>query len=201
MNWDKAEATIVDREAKYSGERIERPRTPTPPTCAWHSGETFRATIHEPTIATDFWPPNIRDVVGVLVKSKDRKVKFDKDDDRLSVKAYDAGQEEVLRGVPATSPWFRRPRRGPRPRTSRTPWRRSLLSSGSPGHAMQVVSGDSAAGPGGTCGVHPQARARILRERADARSPTREAQAAARPVGCSPPTSTPSSGTESSTEI
>lgn len=71
------------------------------------TGETFRATIHEPTIATDFWAPSIRDVVSVLVKSKDRKVKFDKDDERLSVKAYHAAKKagfEDAQKQPAGTP-------------------------------------------------------------------------------------------------
>lgn len=105
--WDKAEATIVARDAKFSGDGsvatytyIADVRLP--------SGEVFRATIQEPTIATDFWSPNVRDVVSVLVKSKDRKVKFDKDDERLSVKAYEAAQKKAfeakLNQAPGTSP-------------------------------------------------------------------------------------------------
>jgi hypothetical protein len=66
------------------------------------SGETFRATVREPTIATDFWAPGIRDVVSVLVRTKDRKVKFDKDDDRLSVKVR-GSQEEGFRADPAAA--------------------------------------------------------------------------------------------------
>lgn len=92
QDWDKAEATIVARDGKTTGDGmvttytyVADVRLPT--------GETFRATIHEPTIATDFWPPSIREVVSVLVKSKDRKVKFDKDDDRLSVKAHHAARK------------------------------------------------------------------------------------------------------------
>jgi hypothetical protein len=94
-DWDKAEATIVARDAKFTGDGstvtytyVADVRLPT--------GETFRATINEPTIATDFWAPSIRDVVSVLVKSKDRKVKFDKDDERLSVKAYEAGKKKAF---------------------------------------------------------------------------------------------------------
>jgi hypothetical protein len=95
QHWDKAEATIVARDAKFTGDGSVATytyaadvRLPT--------GETFRATVHEPTIATDFWAPNIRDVVSVLVKSKDRKVKFDTDDKRLSVKAYHAAKKQAF---------------------------------------------------------------------------------------------------------
>lgn len=96
--WDKAEAKIVARDAKFSGDGsvakytyVADIRLP--------SGETFRATILEPTIATDFWGPNIGDEVSVLVKAKDRKVKFDKDDPRMSVKAYDAAKKKALEDV------------------------------------------------------------------------------------------------------
>ena len=105
--WDKAEATIVDRSAKFTGDGsvatytyVADVRLP--------SGETFRATVHEPTIATDFWAPSIRDVVSVLVRPKDRKVKFDKDDERLSVKAYEAGKKAAFEATaqqpPVTQP-------------------------------------------------------------------------------------------------
>ncbi len=94
-DWDKAEATIVARDAKFTGDGsvatytyVADVRLPT--------GETFRATINEPTIATDFWAPSIRDVVSVLVKSKDRKVNFDKDDERLSVKAFHAAKKKAF---------------------------------------------------------------------------------------------------------
>ena len=107
--WTKAEATIVARNAKFTGDG----------TTAIHEfvadvhrsdGPPFRATVGEPTIATDFWPPNIGDVVSVLVKDKNNKVKFDKDDDRLSVKAFEARQkqqfEAIQRGQAGPPPSF-----------------------------------------------------------------------------------------------
>jgi hypothetical protein len=94
-DWDNAEATIVARDADFTGDGtvadytfVADVRLP--------SGETFRATVREPTIATDFWAPSIGDVVSVLVRPKDRKVKFDKDDPRLSVKAYDVGKNKAF---------------------------------------------------------------------------------------------------------
>jgi hypothetical protein len=93
--WNKAEATIVARNTKYSGdgsvsthEFVADVRLP--------NEAPFRATIHEPTIATDFWPPNIGDIVSVLVKDKDQKVKFDKDDDRLSAKAFESKKNQAF---------------------------------------------------------------------------------------------------------
>ncbi len=91
--WDKAEATIIARDAKFSGDGSVSTYTYIADV-RLESGEVFRATILEPTIATDFWAPNVRDTVSVLVKAKDRKVKFDKDDERLSVKAYEAAQKK-----------------------------------------------------------------------------------------------------------
>src|SRR3954447_12588406 len=92
--WDNAEATIVARDTKFTGDGSVAKHTYVADV-RLTSGETFRATIHEPTIATDFWPPNIGDQVSVLVTSKDRKVKFDKDDDRLSVKGYHAAKKKA----------------------------------------------------------------------------------------------------------
>jgi hypothetical protein len=93
--WNKAEATIVARNVKYSGdgsvsthEFVADVRLP--------NEAPFRATIHEPTIATNFWPPNIGDTVSVLVKDRDGKVKFDKDDDRLSAKAFESRKNQAF---------------------------------------------------------------------------------------------------------
>jgi hypothetical protein len=106
QSWDKAEATIVARDAKFTGDGSVATYTYLADV-RLSSGETFRATVHEPTIATDFWAPSIGDAVSVLVRSKDRKVKFDKDDDRLSVKAYHAAKKQAFENAqdqPAGSP-------------------------------------------------------------------------------------------------
>lgn len=97
-DWDKAEARIVARDAKFSGDGSVATHTYVADV-RLTSGETFRATVKEPTIATNFWPPDIGDVVSVLVRPKDRKVKFDKDDERLSVKAHDAARSQAFRAV------------------------------------------------------------------------------------------------------
>jgi hypothetical protein len=106
QSWDKAEATIVARDAKFTGDGSVATYTYLADV-RLSSGETFRATVHEPTIATDFWAPSIGDAVSVLVKAKDRKVKFDKDDDRLSVKAYHAAKKQAFENAqdqPAGTP-------------------------------------------------------------------------------------------------
>jgi hypothetical protein len=106
QGWDKAEATIIARDAKFTGDGSVATYTYAADVLL-PTGETFRATIHEPTIATDFWAPSIRDVVSVLVKTKDRKVKFDKDDKRLSVKAYHAAKKQAFQDAkqqPAGTP-------------------------------------------------------------------------------------------------
>ena len=150
-SWDHGEATIVARSAKYSSDGSTathefvadiRPSEAAP----------FRATIHEPTIATDFWPPNVGDVVSVLIKSKDNKVKFDKDDQRLSVKAYEARTKQAFADVqnqPLGTPV-----------ASNQPWRTAGSSTGgalpdsviaklsqlgiTPGAPIQVLGSDSA---------------------------------------------------------
>jgi hypothetical protein len=94
-DWDKAEASIVARNADYTGDGtvatytfVADVRMP--------SGESFRATFEEPTIAIDFWPPSIGDVVSVLVRPKDHKVKFDKDDERISRKAFERNKNQAF---------------------------------------------------------------------------------------------------------
>ncbi len=145
QSWDKAEATIVDRDAKFSGDGsvatytyVADVRLP--------SGEMFRATIHEPTIATDFWAPSIRDVVSVLVRSKDRKVKFDKDDDRLSVKAYEAAKKKAFQDAqqqPAGTPLVAQTPAADLPDAVAAKLAQLGINGGAP---MQVFTADSAQG-------------------------------------------------------
>jgi hypothetical protein len=142
-DWDKAEATIVDRDAKFSGDGSTATYTFVADV-RLASGETFRATIKEPTIATDFWAPSIRDTVSVLVKPNDHKVKFDKDDDRLSVKAHEvrkkaafAATQQQPAGTP-TAPWVTS---AAIPEAMAT--KLAQLGVGAP---LQVFAGDSAQG-------------------------------------------------------
>jgi hypothetical protein len=151
-SWGHGEATIVARNTKYSGDG----------TVATHEfvadvrpadGTMFRATIHEPTIATDFWPPSIGDVVSVLIKSKDGKVKFDKDDERLSMKAYEARAKLAFAaaqnqlpgtGVAPAQPWGVAPSAaspGPVPDAVMAKLAQLGITPGTP---MQVVNGGAA---------------------------------------------------------
>lgn len=102
--WERAEATIVlSHVKKTSGDGMVsiheyvadvRPSAAAP----------FRATIQEPRIATDFWPPSIGDVVGVLVDAKDGSVKFDKDDPRISAKARKIEQQRRFEQIGTEAP-------------------------------------------------------------------------------------------------
>jgi hypothetical protein len=47
---------------------------------------SFRTVLKMPRIATDFWPPDVGDVVSVLVNADNTEAKFDKSDPRLSDK-------------------------------------------------------------------------------------------------------------------
>lgn len=103
QDWVKAEATIVARDSNFTGDGsvavhtfVADVRLP--------DEEVLRATVKEPTIATDFWPPSIGDVVSVLVRSKDHKVKFDKDDDRISAKAFRARQKQAFEAAQQQPP-------------------------------------------------------------------------------------------------
>ncbi|MCW2799831.1 MAG: hypothetical protein JWQ70_1303 [Aeromicrobium sp.] len=144
QEWDKAEATIAARDAKFFGDGSTVTYTYVADV-RLASGETFRATINEPTIATDFWPPNIGDVVSVLVKPKDRKVKFDKDDKRLSVKAYEAAKKSAFQDA-QQQPAGAAPVAGlPSELPDAVAKKLAALGIGG-GTPMQVISGDSAQG-------------------------------------------------------
>ena len=69
--------------------------TRTSPTCACRparrSGPPSTSRRSPPTSGR-----RASEVVSVLVRPKDRKVKFDKDDDRLSVKAYEAAKKKAF---------------------------------------------------------------------------------------------------------
>ena len=88
-------------------------------------------------------------MVSVLVKRKDRKVKFDKDDDRLSVKAFDAARkkafEDAQQQPPGTLSTTTDDGRVEPDGLPGSP--ANSLSWGSPAvRPMQVVTGDSAQG-------------------------------------------------------
>ena len=102
-NWEKAEATIVSKHV------LNRSTNDV----AAHEyvvdimpadGVMFRAKVDEPMIATDFWAPNIRDVVTVEINDKHDKVRFDKDDPRLSYKAYKAATREQFEAASQAAP-------------------------------------------------------------------------------------------------
>src|SRR5690242_10590309 len=93
--WDKAEATIVASLPKYTGDGTSPSYEYVADVRPANGDPAFRATLKEPTIATDFWGPSIGDVVSVLVKSTG-KVKFDKDDPRLSAKAFEARRKQAF---------------------------------------------------------------------------------------------------------
>ena len=102
-DWEKADATIVARDGKFSGDGAVASYTYVADV-RLSSGEMFRATVHEPTIATDFWAPNIGDAVSVLVRSNDRKVKFDKDDERLSAHAQHEARQQAFQAAQQQRP-------------------------------------------------------------------------------------------------
>ena len=60
--------------------------------------------MKEPTIATNFWAPDIGAAVSVLVRRKDQKVKFDKDDQRLSAKAVMDAQDAAFKAIQDSPP-------------------------------------------------------------------------------------------------
>ncbi|HEY4347496.1 MAG TPA: hypothetical protein VGM80_07890 [Gaiellaceae bacterium] len=106
-DWEKAKATIIQTRIKphrgsdpFYGvqEYIADVTTP--------DGETFRTGIDDPNLMLDFWQPLVGDVVSVEVDPKSRKVKFDKSDPQLSIKARkqasDDGFEQTLAAPPGS---------------------------------------------------------------------------------------------------
>jgi len=102
--WEPAEATIVLSHAKKTtGDglvTINEYVVDVSPT----GGQVFRATVQEPTIATNFWPPSVGEVVGVLVDAKSGKVKFDKDDPRTDAKQRRADRNRHFEAVAQDAP-------------------------------------------------------------------------------------------------
>jgi hypothetical protein len=91
-HWTAAQGTIVDRKGSWTGDGMVADydfvvdvTTPT--------GEVFRAKVETPRIAIDFRDPSIGAVVRVEFDDESRKVRFDKDDPQLSMKAFRKSQE------------------------------------------------------------------------------------------------------------
>ncbi len=93
-DWQPGLATIVDsriKSASGDGKAMRREYVADITGADW---ATFRATIQEPTIATDFWTPSVGAQVQVLVDRKSQKVKFDKSDPQLSYKARERAEKQ-----------------------------------------------------------------------------------------------------------
>ena len=67
-------------------------------------GQTFRAVIQTPNLALDFREPVVGDVVRVLIDPKSGKVKFDKSDPRISLKAARAQEQARFAEAAAGQP-------------------------------------------------------------------------------------------------
>jgi hypothetical protein len=186
-DWDSAEAVIVARHVKKTAGSttvFEFIADVTPAT-----GEPFRVTIQEPGIATNFWPPSAGDRVTVLVdRDRDsvrpesvrpesvRRVKFDKDDQRISAKWRMADQQRSFEAVgeePAgTDPFgMARPSRDVIRATIQAAVDAAAMQSGSPGQetvldpAARLARLDSLRKSGlVTDDEYATARARIIAE-------------------------------------
>jgi hypothetical protein len=83
-----AEAVIVEQHIKHHGGGIGlNDLSEWVADVTSTDGQTRRVVIPLPNLATDFREPSAGDVVGVLVDPKNGRVKFDKSDPRLSLKA------------------------------------------------------------------------------------------------------------------
>lgn len=106
-HWTPAQGTVVDRRTvKTTGdglvsicEFVVDVRTP--------DGELFRAKIDTPRIAIDFKDPTVGMAVQVEYDPASHKVRFDKDDPTLSMKAHNKSRHSSFDAVleqPAGSP-------------------------------------------------------------------------------------------------
>lgn len=91
-HWTGARGTIVDRKASWTGDGMVADYdfvvdVTTP------SGEVFRAKVPTPRIATDFRDPSIGETVAVEYDAESKKVRFDKEDPQLSMKAFRRSRE------------------------------------------------------------------------------------------------------------
>ena len=103
-DWERAEAVIVMRHVKKTTGDGSVVIYEYVADIAPSSGAPFRATVQEPGIATNFWPPSMGDHVSVLINEDRDKVKFDKDDPRIDAKARMAEQKRMFEAACVQAP-------------------------------------------------------------------------------------------------
>ena len=93
-HWTAAQAVVVDkRTVKTTGDgMVTIYEYVVDVTTA--SGEVFRAKAEEPRIATDFLSPSIGQAVGVEYEPDSHKVRFDKSDPSVSLKAVRKARDD-----------------------------------------------------------------------------------------------------------
>jgi hypothetical protein len=105
-HWAAGQSVVVDKQAvKSSGDgMVTIYEFVVDVTTA--SGEVFRAKVEEPRIGTDFLAPGIGQAARVEYDPESRKVRFDKSDASLSLKAQKRSREDhfadTLRQPPGT---------------------------------------------------------------------------------------------------
>jgi hypothetical protein len=92
-HWEPAQATIVATHIKKTTGDGDVSIREFAADIVPASGTPFRTLLQEPTIATDFWPPSVGDVVRVQADVGRQKAKFDKSDPNISHKARKAAIE------------------------------------------------------------------------------------------------------------
>ncbi|MEY9964192.1 hypothetical protein ABIA33_002234 [Streptacidiphilus sp. MAP12-16] len=104
-DWELGEAVIVENHIKHhgGGQGLNNLRE-------WAAdvhpvnGQPFRAVLQTPNLALDFREPGVGDVVRVLIDPKSGKVKFDKSDPRISLKAARAREQAHFEDAAAGRP-------------------------------------------------------------------------------------------------
>jgi hypothetical protein len=111
-HWTAAQGTIVDRKASWTGDGLVADYDFVVDVTTT-TGEVFRAKVPTPRIAIDFREPDIGAVVRVEYDDESRKVRFDKDDPQLSMKAMRESKESAFDATLDAAPGSPPPGRAP----------------------------------------------------------------------------------------
>jgi hypothetical protein len=115
-HWTAAQGTIVDRKASWTGDGMVADYDFVVDVTTT-TGQVFRAKVPTPRIAIDFREPDIGAIVRVEYDDESRKVRFDKDDPQLSMKAMRESKESSfdasLHAPPGSPSPGRAPASGP----------------------------------------------------------------------------------------
>ena len=106
-SWEKAQALIVETRPQHTaGGRLDTFVHEFVAEVTTAEGEVFRTKLEDPYFSPDFLEPELRDVVGVEFDPKSRRVRFDRSDPGLSIRAQRHARQDrfdrALQEAPST---------------------------------------------------------------------------------------------------